>query len=278
VCIFLYLISLRIFKDPLFAVLVPFFFALYPQSWLSASLAHTESLYFFFMGLFVWTTVMLVDSPDLKKSLLVGLSLGLLTLCRPVTLVLPALVAVYLLFRFRVRGVMLVVGLLSAFLLSISPWTIRNYAVSGEFVLIVQSMPDTIDGEELGNRSEMDLVSEKLGFLMKDPVGYAVDMVRKMATFWYRGYKSSTTLFHILTQVPMLLLCVLGMHTSWKNKFPISFFILLFLYLNVIHAVLGDEGSRARYSFPVMPYVIMFGTYYVYRLLQRRSTDAGSAL
>ncbi len=276
-CIFLYLITFRITKDKLFALLVPLLFALYPQSWLSSSLAHTESLYFLLMGLFVWMGIRLFDQPDVKNALGAGLTLGILTLCRPVTLLFPVVLGMYLLFKYRVRGVILGFCLLLTFFASIAPWTIRNYLVSGNFVLLVQAQPDVIDGEELGRRSETDLVSEKFGILMKDPVAYATDLVRKMGTFWYRGYKESTTLFHLLTQVPLLFLGILGFLSAWKRRFPVIFFLLLIGYSNIIHAVLGDEGSRARYSFPIMPYVILFAAFFVYiQILERREAGAES--
>jgi 4-amino-4-deoxy-L-arabinose transferase-like glycosyltransferase len=71
-----------------------------------------------------------------------GLSWGIATLVRPVTLLLPALLLVVLVVRHRDnrrKALLSFVAFLSGFLGTVLPWTARNYAVTGRFVLVTQN-------------------------------------------------------------------------------------------------------------------------------------------
>lgn len=123
---------------PGLAVSAALLLGLNPMSLVWVGLLHYTVLHLLGLVASMWALQSALRQPDRAvRMILTGSLLGLVTLVRPVTLLLPAFVLVALLLR--LRGA-LVPALRATLLLTLGmvvvvlPWTARNYAVSGRFV------------------------------------------------------------------------------------------------------------------------------------------------
>ncbi|NLG87045.1 MAG: hypothetical protein GX489_07485 [Firmicutes bacterium] len=102
-------------------------------------LAFTETLFLFF---FLWSICWLyrlAQSKDKKDAIWAGLLLGLATLTRPVTLLVPVLLLpwYWLIWERKWKLVLSRVAIVMVVLfLTLLPWTIRNWMVTGDLVLV----------------------------------------------------------------------------------------------------------------------------------------------
>jgi len=148
-CLVLLFTLTRIFR-PKVALIATYFFALDPNSILHSSLLYSEILLVFFLviGFYLFSTALLSSSPKTTACyyILYAISLGLGTLVRPISLYLPVAVIAFLLYWYRrqvVTGIKHSVIILFVFVLTISPWLIRNHNIYGSFSL------SSIDSEVL---------------------------------------------------------------------------------------------------------------------------------
>ena len=135
-CLVLYFIARKTFNRRV-ALLACFLYAVYPfASWYVSRVAY-ETLLGFLVALLTLGLVYLFERLSLRRALMVGFLLGVVVLCKGTYLLFPFALLPGLMIRFgaknrNVISCCLVVALSMAALLS--PWIMRNYLVSGEFV------------------------------------------------------------------------------------------------------------------------------------------------
>ena len=123
---------------PELALAAAILFGLSPLTVAWVGMLHYAALHLLGLVAAMWALQRAFLAPERRRfMLLTGALVGLLTLVRPVTLVLPAFAFVALLVRARgswrpaLRATALLTLGMAAVIL---PWTARNYAVSGRFV------------------------------------------------------------------------------------------------------------------------------------------------
>ncbi len=135
-CFLLYFIVSKSFNRQT-ALLACFLYAFYPfTSWYVPRIAY-ETLLGFFVAALVLGLVNLFERLSYRRALFVGLLIGITVLCRGIYLLFPFALLLGLVARFRGRN-KLVIGCwltaVVAMLIVLSPWVVRNYSSSREFV------------------------------------------------------------------------------------------------------------------------------------------------
>jgi 4-amino-4-deoxy-L-arabinose transferase-like glycosyltransferase len=140
-CYFLYLLFYRIFslKIALFAAL---FYALDPFLILHSTTLLSDILFVFFIiiGSYFFSFLFKSEERKIKINIFVasGFSFGLATLVRPIALYIPILLVLFILFSCRKKislAVKYSVILSLTFIMTILPWSMRNYFVFNNFSL-----------------------------------------------------------------------------------------------------------------------------------------------
>ena len=128
-----YLIGSRL-AEPSVGILAAAFSAAYPPFLVLVDQPTVPVLNTFLLGLFVWFSIRLLQSLDLKWALLAGLTLGLCVLSRPAFAGLLGIL-LFALWLARVhssgRGWRAAILVTAVAALTISPWLIRNWWVQG---------------------------------------------------------------------------------------------------------------------------------------------------
>lgn len=202
---------------------VYFYFILY------AATLMTETFYIVALLWSLYLAIGLAQHPTLKNGLLLGVSLGIATLLRQsilpwivVSVVWLAWVAVRAGYFRRMIGALALVGLLIGLL--IAPFTLRNYRVYGEFLLLNSNagyamysaqhpmhgtnfqefvgapMPDDVSGM---NEAQMDreLMRRGIGFVLADPGRYVQLSLSRVPDFFEFWPTPDTTLINNVGRV-----------------------------------------------------------------------------
>ncbi|PYQ26352.1 MAG: hypothetical protein DMF56_24680 [Acidobacteria bacterium] len=114
------LLSFSVFRSPRAAILAGIAAALYPLFLVSITDVRSEPLFMFFMTLSLYGLAT-------RRGAMSGAALALAALTRPVALI---FVPLFLIPRMRR------IAFLIAFLVVLTPWTLRNYVRYGEFILV----------------------------------------------------------------------------------------------------------------------------------------------
>jgi 4-amino-4-deoxy-L-arabinose transferase-like glycosyltransferase len=284
---------------------------------------HLETLLTFLFTLSIWLSVRFYRQPSAKHGVLLGVVWGLASLTKAVVLLYPAVFAAFWWLRLtkfaksqpvaeraasrRAALVPLAIALL-AMGLTISPWTARNYAVTGKFVPITTGMSDAILRGFVFSRTEFITLQkppytdaenevnayfralcEKQGAVWeaddlqteailkvearKKLLGEPLLFVRKcfvgIFTFWYQMTNLKTSLAAGSMALVAWVFAGIGLRRSWTERQPVWLLLAPILYLNAILAALLALG---RYSVPVLPCLIVMAAFGVDTLLRRRAT------
>ena len=170
----IYSLAKRIFHEERVALLATGLFLFYPSLLLFNYLLLTEILFIFLFLLSVW--FLLYFKRSFRNLFIAGIFWGLASLTRSVIYPLTPFVALFLIFASssKKRGLLAAALFLSATILTLSPWVIRNYRVFGHFVAV-----DTMGGLNLymGNYEHTPL--HRAWAAVSNPPEIA----------WYRGHE-----------------------------------------------------------------------------------------
>jgi 4-amino-4-deoxy-L-arabinose transferase-like glycosyltransferase len=299
-CLLVYGIAKKVLANTRVALVSALIYALYLGSIRLPSRLVTEPLYIFLTAVFIWYLVKLFDTLSLRKALVTGILLGIMTLCRPITLLFPLFIIIGLLMRFwrDRKGVLRNICVSTfAMLITVSPWIVRDYIVSGRLIPITTRVGVTFWGgtrfdygrsleftSESVKSKARDMMSQAglgdsnsiqaedmfigaaLDNIREHPQQFVLGVVEKAFAFWYLDWARGITIRNLLHQVPLLLLGTVGLAFAYKARKNILPFLLLTAYLNLVYAAFH---ARFRYCLSVMPYVIIFAVYGALELAAR---------
>ena len=144
ICVFIYFIGRQV-TSPTVAIISSLVTAIYPTLVAYSRVIMTETLFSFLLAL--WVLFVVANDERLtaiRNQAISGFLLGLMTLTRGVTLLLPLFVPLWGFFRWKNRKIAFSLCLTVLFYaLTLAPWTIRNYAIHHRFV------PVATEGGEL---------------------------------------------------------------------------------------------------------------------------------
>ncbi len=134
-CFMIYLLGKEIAnqKVGLLAALVT---GIYPANVLTVSMIMSETFFTFLLVVMILLLTKAVRNKKNISFLSVGVTLGLLSLCKPAVLLYPLflLVIIWIFYENKVQSLRLLIVMLAAFLLILTPWMIRNQIVFHNFV------------------------------------------------------------------------------------------------------------------------------------------------
>ena len=145
ICVFIYFIGRQVTGTTV-AIISSLVTAIYPTLVAYSRVIMTETLFSFLLALWVLFVVANDERlTDIRNQAISGFLLGLMTLTRGVTLLLPLFVPLWGFFRWRNRKAVPFSLCLTVlfYALTLAPWTIRNYAIHHRFV------PVATEGGEL---------------------------------------------------------------------------------------------------------------------------------
>ena len=278
---------------------------------------HLETQLTLLYTLLLWLLIRFRKQPSLKNAALVGVVAAGATLTKAVVLLLPVAFVVGLFLERRAaarlnrpatRSPWLpIIALFAAMGLTILPWTIRNYQVTGHIVpvssgtsdaflrgfifsetkYITLSQPPYTDAENASNayfgrlaeeagtvweaddyETDQILNKEAKRRLLNEPGPVARKTVVGLFTFWYQLTSFKNSLLALTLAVGSWALAFVGWRRARSQGISTWVVFTAILYLNLVLAPLLALG---RYSVPVIPALMVMAAFGIDTLLGRRA-------
>lgn len=284
---------------------------------------HLETLLTFLFTLSTWLSCRFYERATLSRGVALGVAWGVASLTKAVVMLYPAVFAVlwWLSRRRRSEGrpalsPKLLAPLAVAFLsmgLTISPWTIRNYVVTGHFVPITTGLSDAVlrsyvfsryefitlqkppytDAENEVN-AEFRALCEKEGAVweaddvqtdkilskaakervLASPLAFVKKSFTGIFTFWYQMTSLKNSLAAGAMALVAWIFAAFGLKRSWKERQPAWLVLAPIVYLNLFLAALLSLG---RYSVPVLPCLVVLAAFGLETVYLRFRPEAKTA-
>ena len=246
-----------------------------------------ESLVTFLNTLSIFLLLRIENNPSYKNIAFAGIAIGLSALARANILLFVPFILIWIFFNSKLithnSKLLRFAFLCLVILLTISPATIRNYLVSGRFILISTNGPISFwTGNHPGAPGEyvnatpkpnVGYIEDTLSFIRKDPKGYLNLQKKKFLLFWseyeivnnvnHELQKSYSFLFKFphLSFGPVALLALVGIALSLrKGKRCLLLYLNIFSLMTAIVIVF----VTARYRLSILPFLIIFASFSLY--------------
>lgn len=278
---------------------------------------HMETMLTFLVTANVWTMVRFHEQRTVLNGVLVGLSAAVAGLTKGVALVPPLVFGVLWVLRglgARIRGVRspapwaAVAAIALATIVIITPWTIRNYRVTGgRFVLLAPGFNDAFlrgyvfsrpeyallqrspyvdaenecnawlreiclrNGAEFGRdevRDEQILGAEVRRMIVEEPRATFRKVAVGIFTFWYQMSGRLTSVVAAGIAATAWLLAFWSRSRARAEGIPSWLLLMPIVSMNLVIATLCSLG---RYSMPVVPCLMVMAAFGVDTLLRRDS-------
>lgn len=247
----------------------------------------TETLFTFWLCLFIWLLLKGRNKPHTRYWIIAGFVLGLATLTRPITLTFGPFLMLWAVISFypKIKYALTVTGLISGIMvLTIMPWTIRNYYATGVLVpvtwaagnvLLGANNPNVLDyfpggwvpplksgliteAEQAGlTEVEIDrLYTQKtLTFIWENPFYIIKLCVYKFKLFWHLHRAiDPESIQYILAAIS----AALGAYTARSSWRHISILYIIPIFFTFVALVFwGDDRMRS----PVEPVLLVFAAF-----------------
>lgn len=301
-CIVIYTIGLMIFNFKV-GIISAAIAGVYPLSVYYASRVINETLFTLQISLILLTFLFIWRKPHLKGPyLLEGIMFGLATLCKPYIMAFVLFLggAVWLKENLSSKIFLRLVLMVLAMVAVISPWTIRNYLVTGDFVPVATGLgynmwlgnrvesegreDHELEGKVLASyREERDrIVNENGGMgnaffdvrLDRRFIEKAIDnfisqplptiklMLWKPVRLWYDVFHLKNKKYQWIVMLIQIPLILMGFIGLIMCICKGYLVAMPFLLLILYHILIAIFiTSTVRYIVPVMPTMILFATY-----------------
>ena len=292
------------------AYLAAILYALYPIAVYSVADIAPETTFSFLLSLALLTLALALRSGHVRHYLASGLLLGCATLTRTTTLYfVPFLVLFLVVVRAgRKRVVPLVLVTLSAFVLTIAPWTVRNYVVSKRFIPVAvmgygevflqgsseefltiadkqQNFPAYFERLRAKNLAppvhptpkEWNDYATRAGwerYKEKWEDGGILSLAKffayKFARLWYATESGANHPLILLVNLPVLLLSLMGLIVAIRSRIPPDAQWPIWAVVLFFIAVHIVTLPMQRYMAPVMPYLLAYAALFLTWLASQR--------
>lgn len=291
-------IARRVTRDARAALAAGVVCALYHPLIVFTATLFSETVYTFLLAVFVYALVRARErdaertAPSgwergrLSRYAGVGALLGLVTLTKPTTLLLPFFFLLPVLWRRDRAGFLRregppLLALAAGMALALAPWTARNYQLTGGFVPVttgggravwacnvVRSDDPMLPWAQQGvarDSAELDrrFYWVALRNIATHPAAFARTALVKGVRLWFNlGYPTPPSRGSLLIGVVNILLALGAVYAAarggpaWRGRAGPLF--LLMLYFSLVHMALV---GYIRYALPVLPYLMVTGTY-----------------
>lgn len=295
-CLIIYFIAKKIFSvavGRISAVLVSF----YPYLIAYTGDILCETLYVFLISLSLLFIINAAEKPDFKTLASAGLICGITSLTKATILPFYFIACFWIWWITKSIKNAFLLGIFT--LIAISPWTLRNYFYTHEFILIshgygtlwIANNDKAMILEKMGEKSapmpgNWNWAPDKFGEYSKLPRAEAEKIFKKEAKEWIKNnpekfrWLIKKRLIHFWRLYPMMAykwqkvsamltsglyipLCFAGIILSIKNFQKTSLFISLFVIFTLVHL---PFAVVMRYRVPIDAYVIIFASYTLYTI------------
>ena len=283
----LFLIGKKVFNIKV-ALIACFMDALYIAEIYAASVILMEVIFKFLLLLLIYISIYAVEKKSLKLYILGGIVWSAACLFRPTIAAYPLLILIMWIknkYSFSEIAKYTVV-VTSIFCIIMSPWWIRNYKVFDRVILFTKSSGNPflqgtfinydqskglgvpyIKGEDVleSNESEMKAGLQRLKIYgKKEPLKYiAWYTLGKTFYFWRAPFYWVINISYIpviIYHFIILFYALYGMIKYKDKSLNLKFLIMVVVYFNIIYL---PYYTFERYSYPLMPLVILFAAYTV---------------
>jgi len=290
-CFLLFYLARKVLKSGTAALLAAAFYAVYFKMIAEVARPETETLYILVLMAFL---ALFTSSLDKKiLALPAGIGLGLLTLCKPITLLFPVVVIAIYFLRVGPSRLKKAALFLSGFLICVLPLFVRNDLLAGRLFFSTGGgkmlyMGTVIDYSRNFRNEEQRLIKDinaKYAFpyrveddnalrnlavrnIVRDPWGYLRRVATRVYLFWtYPDYSTPMMALKSLLvlgfNLSLLLLAFWGALLARKKGLSVAPFLGIFLYIYLAYALIY---AYSRYSLPLFPMIFMFSSYGIMRL------------
>jgi 4-amino-4-deoxy-L-arabinose transferase-like glycosyltransferase len=245
----------------------------------------TETFFVLLVLLILYLSIELKENPALIRWVGLGFSLGLASLLRQTILLFAPFLLLWLFIELRARGIRWWYFTLPVviIMLMIAPWTIRNYRVYDQFLLlnsnagyalfasnnpnlgtdwrneiVVVPVPKDLVGQ---NEAQLDraFTQKGIAFVLADPeryLGLTLNKSLEYFRFWPSSDSSRiSNLNRVLSFGLYLPFMVLGLYLSfsrWRNFLPLYLFIVIHTGIHLL------SWPAPRYRLPVDAVLMVF--------------------
>ena len=263
VCIILYYLTLKMFQERKLAILSSLIWALYPLPMLQAMGPHTEAIYEVFLISFVYFIYQFYKLNHIKYLMYSSVLLVVMTLTRPISILLPAYFMIVTMFyvretlikRLTHSGIMLLI-----FAVGIAPWMFRGYNITGDIIPLVSYKSITYY-QDKADKNTSDQTNKRIGFAgrfkkeIQNPLLFLKNSLKRLIRFWYYGHSDPVRIVNAVVQFPLLALSILGIWLARKQRLLTSPILLTVCYFWMAY---GATHAISRYSFPMMALLCPF--------------------
>jgi 4-amino-4-deoxy-L-arabinose transferase-like glycosyltransferase len=262
----------------------------------------TETFSMVLILLTLYLSIELKENPKPILWLGLGLSLGLGALLRQTVLLFVPFLLIWLFLELRENGIRwwYFATPIAIIVLIIAPWTIRNYSVYHQFLLlnsnagyafyasnhphlgtqwsnenIVVPIPEELRGQ---NEAQLDhaLTQKGFQFILADPKRYALLTLDKTLEYYKFWPSSDSSLFSNLNRVlsfglylPFMLVGLYLSFSRWRNFIPLYLFIVIHTGIHLL------SWPAPRYRLPVDAVSMIFASLAVLELTRQFKTWRG---
>lgn len=251
------------------------FVAFYPTLLFYTGQLLSETPFVMLITLALWLVWLLRDRTAIWFAL-VGMVLGLATLTRQTALLIAPPIVLWMVVTRNggwLRRMIPPLVILVSLMLSIAPWTARNYVVTGKFIPLTSQGGSSLwiannplaDGNGLSGKAlllpeiqalpeaERGVAYQKLAvqYIRENPVRFVQLAVRRLLWFWHLGYHGEglPEVAFLLVYLPLLFSAsigtVVGSRINWHG---VVLLLTVPIALTAVHAVFLPAG---RYRLPV---------------------------
>ena len=295
-CIVIYYIGKTVLNKKI-GVISALIAAFYPIFIMYSSFLMTETLFIFLLCLSIFYLLKVQEEPSVKNLLITGLLLGLTTLTRNVIIGFMPFILIWMLLssKEKKKNLMRFMAIFVIMMVVVSPWTIRNYNVHHEFVLVSSNSgvnlwagnnPDAtgkpyfdIPYVNITDHVERNKICSKKAFefIRENPSNFLILGAKKFAYFWgfmlpfftcylYGFFIHPIPKWLFMVSAPLTVLpyaivlpfAIFGIifYQKWDKK--ASLLLLLIFYYVLLHSVVI---ASTRYHLPLVPFLIIFAAY-----------------
>ena len=230
-------------------------------------------------AILLWLVGRSLDRPSPARFALPGFMVGLAALCRPTALLLPfaLLPAILVALRGkRVRRTVLSAAFLAAFVLTLTPWTVRN-AVQFRRFIPIQSIGGRLlarASRPLHRQAKVDLTSpapvpaneaeadqgrysQVLREALARPLATGQRLLTSMVTMWVSSHSGALAPFLLPANVALLVFAAAGIYaTRHRAREQLPLYCVVAYYV-VVHS---PFVAIFRYLLPTVPILVMLAS------------------
>lgn len=309
-CIVIYYIGKTVLNKKI-GIISSLIAALYPTFIIYSGSLNTETLFIFLFTLSIIGILKIHEDPSAKNILIAGVSFGLAILVRPAILGLIPFILIWMLLssKDRKRDLIKFIAIFLIAITVVSPWTIRNYNVHHEFVLVStnggvnfwignnREATGTYKWTNMTNNPIINISDEikrdrigyekGLEFIKENPHIFLILTLKKFAHFWRFELNFFTLYFGecFINPIPKWLFMVLAPLTvlPFIILLPLAIFGIIFyqkwdrkaylLILLIFYYILIHSivFASSRYHLQITPYLIIFAAYGICSINRVRS-------